>query len=253
MLRRLRKADSLARLAAVRAVLDELRARCPDLFPASPKRQRQLLAAVRHVERYPASDARGGRPSRFRREDLLEVARQLRAALSRRCGDRVSVATFITFYLPILDWPADVVAALERGAVTKIEAALLARLTPERLRTTVREARRLRQEVLGHHIQTQGSQNSLRRRVGELLAPESAVTSGEMAAAVERVDDLLRVAEDDKRHLFYEQMKEFFFALRDIRPEDVDDASLGEILAASDQLMTVIQRLRSRRRRTEAA
>jgi hypothetical protein len=238
----------LAQAAAVRAVLGELRARRPDLVPASGKRLRQLLEAVRHVERYPVSDVRGGRPGRFRREDLLEVARHLRAALARRCGDRVSVRTFVSFYLPILDWPADIAAALERGEVTKIEASLLARLTPERLGVTPQKAGRRREQVLGHHLKTQGSQNSLRRRVGELLAPQAPVTSGDMAAAVERVDDLLRVDEDDRRHLFYEQMKEFFFALREIRPEDVDDASLGEILEACDQLMSLIQRLRSKRR-----
>jgi hypothetical protein len=168
--------------------------------------------------------------------------------MARRCGDRISVSSFVTFYLPILDWPGDITTALERGEVTKVEASLLARLTPERLKLTGREARRVRQQVLDHHLRTQGSQNSLRQRVAELLAPEPGITSGEMAAAVGRVDDLLRVDEDDKRHLFYEQMREFFFALRDIRPEDVDDASLDEILTASDQLMTVIQRLRSKRR-----
>jgi hypothetical protein len=51
---------------------------------------------------------------------------------------------------------------------------------------------------------------------------------------------MLIVAEDDRRHLFYEQMKEFFFAMREIKPDEVDDQTLEEILEASDQLMGVI-------------
>jgi glycerophosphoryl diester phosphodiesterase len=63
-----------------------------------------------------------------------------------------------------------------------------------------------------------------------------------------QVDDLLTVEEGDRRHLFYEQMKEFFFAMREIKPEEVDDQTLEEILAASDQLMGVIYKIRIKRK-----
>ena len=63
-----------------------------------------------------------------------------------------------------------------------------------------------------------------------------------------QVDDLLTVAEDDRRHLFYEQMREFFFAMREIQPEEVDDQTLEEILEASDQLMGVIHKIRLKRK-----
>jgi hypothetical protein len=69
-----------------------------------------------------------------------------------------------------------------------------------------------------------------------------------MAAAVSQVDDLLSVEEDDRRHLFYEQMKEFFYAMRDIRPEEIDDSTIVEILEASDQLMEVIHKIRLKRK-----
>ncbi len=43
-------------------------------------------------------------------------------------------------------------------------------------------------------------------------------------------------------------MKEFFFAMRDIRPEEIDDPTLEEILEASDQLMGAIYKTRRTRK-----
>lgn len=68
-----------------------------------------------------------------------------------------------------------------------------------------------------------------------------------MTAAVEKINELLRIDESDSRHLFYEQMKELFFALRDIQPEEVDDKTLEEVLNASSELMAVIYKIRQRR------
>ena len=106
----------------------------------------------------------------------------------------------------------------------------------------------IRQEALRNHVRMQGSQTQLRQRVAELLGAETLVTSENMTAAVHQVDDLLTVEEDDQRHLFYEQMKEFFFAMREIKPEEIDDPTLEEILEASDRLMTVIHRIRLKRK-----
>src|SRR5215475_12693257 len=99
--------------------------------------------------------------------------------------------------------------ALENGEVTRLEAAQLARLVPERLDVKPKKALAIRQEVLSNHLKMLGSQTQLRRRVAELVGDETIMTSENMAAAVSQVDDLLTVEEDDRRHLFYEQMKEF--------------------------------------------
>jgi len=206
------------------------------------------MNAVRHVERRPTGLSKSGRPGHFPREKLLEVSRHLKAALAGRYRDRISPSPFIGFCLPILNYPPDVLDALENGQVTRLEAAQLARLTPERLDVKPKKALAIRQEVLSNHLKMQGSQTQLRRRVAELVGDETIVTSENMAAAVGRVDDLLTVAEDDRRHLFYEQMKEFFFAMREIKPEEVDDQTLEEILEASDQLMGVIYKIRLKRK-----
>jgi hypothetical protein len=121
-------------------------------------------------------------------------------------------------------------------------------LQPERRDVKPKKALAIREEILSNHLKMQGSQTQLRRRVAELLGAETIVTSENMMAAVRQVDDLLTVAEDDRRHLFYEQMKEFFFAMRDIRPEEIADPTLEEILEASDQLMGVIYKIRRTRK-----
>lgn len=213
----------------------------------------RLLRAVRHVETCPATDTRRGRPGEFPRETLLEAGRQLKAILERGTRGRISVQTFVGHYLPMLEWPEDVVAALERGDINRMEAAQAARLTPQRLGLHRAQAAQVRRELIGNHVRAGGSQNSLRARVRELLGEVPAVTSGKMTEAVQMVDDLLRVNPEDNRHLFYEQMKDFFFALRDIRPDEIDDSTLDLLMQRADELMEVIHSIQRRRKQNRTA
>jgi hypothetical protein len=128
-----------------------------------------MLEAVRNVERRPASDTKRGRPSRWPREHLLEVARHLRSILERETSGRISLQSFIGQHLRVLRFPADVQAALAKGDINLQEAAQLARLTAERLDCSAAEARSRRAAVLQSHLAVQGSQNGLRKRVKELL------------------------------------------------------------------------------------
>ncbi len=253
MRRRTRQPDPLASVSAIREVIDELRERCPDLIPASDRGLFRLMNAVRHIERHPTGLSRSGRPGHFPREKLLEVARHLKAVLAKQHRERISPSTFIGFCLPILNYPSEVIEALEKGEINRLEASQIARLTPERLDVKPKKALAIRQEVLSNHLKMQGSQTQLRQRVAGLLGAETLVTSENLAASVHQVDDLLMVEEDDRRHLFYEQMKEFFFAMRDIRPEEIDDPTLEEILAASDQLMGVLYKIRLKRKQQAEA
>ena len=75
--RRTRKADPLAAPDAVRSVLQQLSTLLPDIIPRRDKDLVRMLRAVRHVQRYPATDTKRGRPARWRREDLLKVATRL--------------------------------------------------------------------------------------------------------------------------------------------------------------------------------
>jgi len=251
--RRQRTIDPLASPEAVRSICDILRARLPDLIPASEKQLMRFLYAVRHVERRPASDTLRGRPSRWPREKLTEAASALRALLERETRGRVSVNSFIGQYLPLLQFPADVTDALSSGHINLQEAAQLARLTTERLVSSPAAARARRVELLQQHLAVQGSQTRLRARVKELLGEtqETEISSESMARVVAQVDELLEIDPHDTRHMFWEEMKRIFFAMREIQPEDLDDETMDEFMSAMDQLSNILYRIEKKRQKRE--
>ena len=120
--------------------------------------------------------------------------------------------------------------ALSRGDLNLGEAAQMARLTPDRLDTSSQKATALRAEVLRHHLLLRGTQSSLQGRVQELLGEVVTLSSAAMTEVVHKIDELLEIDPSDNRHLFYEEMKRLFYAMREIQPEDIDDTSLDEIM-----------------------
>lgn len=220
----------------------------PELVPRSEKQLMRLLYAIRHVERRPVSDTRRGRPGHWPREQLLKAASQLRLILERETGGRVSVSSFIGQYLPLIQFPSDVTDALTSGRVNLQEAAQLARLTPERLCCSPRAARERRAELLRSHLAVQGSQPRLRARVKELLgeSKQAEINAG-LSSIVTRVDELLEVDPADTRHIFWEEMKRLFFAMREIEPEDLDEELMKEFLRAMDELSNILHRIEKRR------
>jgi hypothetical protein len=249
--RRSREFDPLASSEAVRSICVLLRERMPDTIPSSEKQLSRFLFAVRHIERRPATDTKRGRPSRWPREKLVEAAGQLRTILERETSGRVSLSSFIGQYLPILEFPSDVADALSKGEINLHEATQLSRLTPERLDCTQATAKSSREEVLKAHLLVHGSQNRLRVRVKEILGEVVTVSSEQMTSVVQKVDELLEIDPSDKRHFFYEEMKRLFYAMREIRPEDIDDESLDQFMAAADQLSNAIHVIELRRRRQQ--
>lgn len=249
--RRVRKSDPLASAFAVRAILNQLREHFPDTIPSSDKRLLRMLNAIRHIERRSATDTKRGRPARWDREQLLTVASQLRVILERETSGRISLSSFIGQYLRILSFPADVTAALERNEINLQEAAQLARLTPARLDCSSQKALAIRAEILRTHLAARGSQNALRLRVTEILCEVVELTTEQMTAVVEKADQLLEVDPSDKRHIFYEQMKLLFYAMRDIQPEDLNDESIDKIVIAADQLFSAIRVIEMKRKQRE--
>ncbi len=251
--RRQRTPNPLATAAAVRAICDELRKSCPDI-PKSHKKLVSLLNAVRHIGRYPSADIANQRPTKWQRAILLKVAENLRQILARGTSGRVSISSFIGLYLRILDYPSDLQSALESGDITLQEATMLARLSHQKLQLTPVKAATLRRQVIEAHIKSNGSQTSMRLRIKEILGEADAISSQTISAAVEKVDELLKVDPADKRHLFYEQFKDLFFALREIQPTELDDKTLAEFSKLTDQLATFIYSIKHKhKQRAEAA
>ncbi len=248
--RRSRTPDPLASPEAVRSICSQLRNRLPQLIPKSEKDLLRLLFAVRHVERRPATDTRRGRPGRWRREDLLKAAGELRGILQRETSGRVSLSSFVGQYLQVINFPADVTEALASADINLQEASSLARLTAEGLECSSQAASARRREILQSHLAVQGSQTRLRSRVKEALGEttEPDISSEGMAEVVARVDEMLEIDPTDTRHMFWEEMKRLFFAMREVEPDDLDDEIIGEFLSAMDGVSNVLYRIEKRRR-----
>lgn len=247
--RRGRTVDALASPPAVLSVCHALRGRMPNVIPSAEKELTRFLYAVRHAERRPATDTPRGRPSRWPREKLVEAASHLRDILQRETQGRVSVNSFIGQYLPLLQFPSDVTDALVSGRINLQEASQLARLTPRRLGCSPRAARDRRAELLLSHLAVQGSQTRLRARVSELLGESAGpdISAG-LGSVVSMVDELLDVDPSDSRHMFWEEMKRLFFAMREIGPEDLDDESMEDFLKAVDGVSNALQRIEKKRK-----
>src|ERR1044071_1386930 len=107
--RRKRKPDHFASLEWVRSIFAKLKLAFPLLSSYNEKDLVKLARAIRHVERYVATDTKRGRPSRWPREDLVKVGSKLAEILDRETSERISVATFVDHYLRILHFPTDVI------------------------------------------------------------------------------------------------------------------------------------------------
>lgn len=245
--RRTRQHDPLASSEAVISIFSQLRAALPEIIPRKDKDLIRMLRAARHIQRYSASDTKRGRPSPWKREDLIKVSTSLNNILERETSSHLSLASFVDHYLRLLDFPADVLSALSRGEINLFEAAQLARVTAERLISPSSQARRTRADLLSTHLQTKESGPSLRQRINELLR-----ASANEAATAEVVDfgqDLENFDPYDPTHLFWDQIKQLGFALRDVRPEDVNDEEIDELLRVSEPVLTVLARIQRRKER----
>ena len=250
--RRKRKVDPLASPAAVRSILEKLRPALPGLIPQKDEELVRLLRAARHAQRYPATDTKRGRPGKWEREDLLTASARLGDILGRETSGHISFSSFVDHYLRLLDFPSDVIEALESGDINLFEAEQLARVTTKRLAVSPSQARRTRSELLSSHLQTKASGERLRQRVNELFRTPAAETGdgsvGELSAELENLEDFDPY---DSTHLFWEQLKQLGFAFREIRREDVTDEEIEELLKASEPILAILSRIRRRKEQTK--
>jgi hypothetical protein len=206
-----------------------------------------MLRAARHIQRYLATDTKRGRPSHWKREDLLKVATSLSDILERETSSHISLASFVDHYLRLLDFPTDVLAALSGGEINLFEAAQIARVTAERFGTNAGQARGTRADLLSTHLQTKESGPSLRQRVNEFLHASSIeLRGGEVTNAQLNLEDFDPY---DPAHLFWDQIKQLGFELREITPNDVTKEEIDELLKASEPILTILARIQRRKER----
>lgn len=207
-----------------------------------------MLRAARHALRYPATDTKRGRPGRWRREELLNVAARLDDILERETSSQISFSSFVDHYLRLPNFPSDVIGVLENGEINLFEAEQFARVTAVRMGVSPAQARRTRAELLSSHLQTKASGERLRQRVNELLrAPAGETGSGTGGDLAAEVGDLEDFDPYDSTHLFWEQLKQLGFAFREIRREDVTGEEIEELLKASEPILAILSRIRRRK------
>jgi ElaB/YqjD/DUF883 family membrane-anchored ribosome-binding protein len=205
-----------------------------------------MLESVRHYELTPVVDESRGRPRRWPRQDVAEVAEKLRDMLKRETGGRISTSSFVSLYLPILRYPTDITKALSDGEINIREAAYLTRLTPESLKCSSREARQIRAEILKAHLLTKGSQESLRQRVKATLGSPSEEDLQQSKSVKEIADELVKDNPYDARHLFYEEIQWLIEAMHGTKPEDLEGKKLTEFLKQIDKLLGMLRRGKQR-------
>jgi len=235
----------------VRSIIERLRLVLPELIPRNDKELLRLLRAARHAQRYSATDSRRGRPGKWKREDLLRVAARLGDILDRETSSHISFSSFVDHYLRLLNFPSDVIEALETEEINLFEAEQLARITSKRLGVTNGQVKRTRADLLSSHLQTKASGERLRQRVNELLRT-SVAQAGEISSELDaEPDDLEDFDPYDSTHLFWEQLKQLGFAFREIRHEDVTDEEIEELLKASEPILDILSRIQRRREKTK--
>lgn len=249
--RRQRKVDTLASPAAVRSVFEKLRSALPELIPQNDKELVRILRAARHAQRYPATDTKRGRPSRWRREELLRVVARLNDILDRETPSRISFASFVDHYVRLPDFPSDVIEALEHGEINLFEAEQFARVTAGRLGVSAGLAKRTRADLLSSHLHTKASGGRLRQRINELLrasVSDAGETDAELTHGPEDLEDFDPY---DSTHLFWEQLKQLGFAFREIRREDVTDEEIEELLKASEPILSILTKIQRRKEQSK--
>lgn len=229
-----------------------MRAALPDLSPSKDKELVRLLRAARHAQRYSATDTKRGRPSKWKREELLRVAAHLGEILDRETSSHISFASFVDHYLRLLDFPSDVIEALETGEINLFEAEQLARVTATRLEVSPSQAKRTRSELLSSHLQTKASGERLRQRANEMLRASPA-EAGEPGGGLDtEPEDLEDFDPYDSTHLFWEQIKQLGFAFREIGRGDVTDEEVEELLKASEPILAILSRIQRRKEQSRA-
>lgn len=244
---RTRRPDPLASPEAVRRLLDGLRSRCPEILPPKEAQLIRMLESVRHYVRRPPVAGVRGRPRRWPREDVAAVAGKLKAVLTQETTGRVSVSGFVSLYLPVLRYPSDVAAALGAGEINIREAGYLARLSPERMNCSAREARRVRGEATKAHLLLNGSQDSLRLKVKAILGEVDGEGGDSRESGSQKADALLGLDPHDARHLFYEEIQRLTDAMRQVEADDVKADALKGFLRQTDKLFNMIRRMKRHR------
>lgn len=206
---------------------------------ASDEDFKKLLYAVQYAERRPAKTSKSGRRARFDAAFLFNSSLKIKTVLQNETGGRISLLRFVTTYLPIPEYPADIQTALNRHKINLEEARTLARINRAALGEAFNQkSSEIRRELINSHYKRQGTQLELKKRVDERLnltpKKQAANVAANVAALDADNDALLEFNEFDTEHLLWEEIKGLVYLMREVDSSAVDDATTEQILKDLD-------------------
>lgn len=242
-----RRIEPFARIKAVRLVLGRVRLMVPDIVPDSEDRFVRMLCDARlsQMDRLPTQQ-----PTvrlRWPAVDLNRLWTALSTALERERVRSITPDVFVVRYVPILLMPPDVATALEQGRVDVDEAAVLARLTDLRTHLSVKEVIELREREMRLLEKIDLPLDEFARRIDTVLRnarAERHLRTGNHTLMTLQFEPTPTFG---SKHLFWDQIELLKGALADIRYDEVTERDVVEALAAIDQVLDVLHRIRRRR------
>ena len=202
---------------------------------------KKLLFAVQYAERFPAKESKTGRRKKFDDAFLFNTALKIKAVLHNETGGRISLLRFISTYLPIINYPNDLLAALDKFQINLEEARILARINRRSLGAAVkRKPSEIRKEIIASHIKRQGTQAELNKRVAGKLHLTPLRQAENVAARVMEmdyeIDPLLAFDEFDTEHLLWEEIKGLVFLMREVDSSFINDENTADLLNELDAI-----------------
>lgn len=202
---------------------------------------KKLLYAVQYAERFPARNSKTGRRARFDDAFLFNSALKLKRVLHAETGGRISLLRFISTYLPVFDYPGDLRTALDKFRINLEEARILSRVNRKSMGFAVkRKPSEIRRELIDSHLKRQGTQNELRKRVGERLnltpKGQAETLSSQVAAIDVSVDAFLEFNEFDTEHLLWEEIKGLVYLMREVDSSLIGDDATEHLLKDIDAI-----------------
>jgi hypothetical protein len=217
----------------------------PELVLDNEQQTIRILRAAKHASRSTKVDSKRGRPSRWSRSDLLKVTTRVNAIL-RSKGVSIGLVSFVDYYLRILDFPPDVVVALQSGEINLYESQQLARIHSRVNGWSAAEARRIRASLLSTHLQGGLSGRRLQERVVNTLNAQLQRPTGTAASTTDIRDQDEEFDLSDTSHLFWDELRLLDTAYREITKEDLTEDLLEELLHASEKVWRIIGKIKKR-------
>lgn len=249
--RRQRTPHPLAKARVIREIFDEIRAK----FPLLPIKQEtaiiNFLRAALYAASHEANYSGLGRPPRWKRGTLQEAATFCQALLNDRTQNRLSFASFVKHYCPILRFPADVLVALEKNQITLFEAEQLARVVPGREGRSEVEARQKRAELLAFHLRTKGASNALRQQIIapkkltetktalKTLIPAKEDSTAEMQREIDAFAE--QVEQLDYTFLFVDGLSYLVQNILQIDLSKLPDSQVDRLLVKLDEFVEIVR------------